>query len=441
MRDQGPRTTRRRAAVGAVSAVLAAALGLGLIAPAQGAPDPDATKKSKLDKSINATKSDLDDISAALVTANANLEQTSAQLVTAKAEVISAQAAEATAQARNREAVAALAVATGNEAKAAATLAKTTGDITKTRTQVASFAATMYQEQGASQLGIALNAASPSEFADRLEMVGTVMSVQQEAVTRLATAQAVQVAEEAHLKALQDERAAAQAEAQTALDSATAARSAAVAAQDALASLEAKQTAQATTLATRKSEESARLASMQAESSRLAAVLKQRAEAARKAAEAAARKSAAARSRSGTSSRSGSTGTSGNFLSAAELGQPITSEFGMRFHPILHIWRLHSGLDFGGPCGTPIYAAGPGTIIQAGSAGGYGNRVVIDHGIVKGVNLATTYNHLSRITRWGGKVGRGDLIGYEGTTGMSTGCHLHFETLENGSLVNPRRWL
>jgi murein DD-endopeptidase MepM/ murein hydrolase activator NlpD len=113
----------------------------------------------------------------------------------------------------------------------------------------------------------------------------------------------------------------------------------------------------------------------------------------------------------------------------------------MRFHPIKHIWKLHTGRDFGAPCGTPVHAAASGDIISAGWGGGYGNRIVIDHGLVKGVGLATTYNHLTSISRGGGHVSRGQLIGYSGTTGTSTGCHLHFEVLENGNFVNPRKWM
>ena len=74
------------------------------------------------------------------------------------------------------------------------------------------------------------------------------------------------------------------------------------------------------------------------------------------------------------------------------------------------------------------------------SSGGYGNRIVVDHGIVSGIDLATTYNHLTSFVRGSGHVSRGQLIGYSGTTGLSTGCHLHFETCQNGVPVNPRTW-
>jgi murein DD-endopeptidase MepM/ murein hydrolase activator NlpD len=133
--------------------------------------------------------------------------------------------------------------------------------------------------------------------------------------------------------------------------------------------------------------------------------------------------------------------TPSNYLSRPANG-PTTSGFGMRWHPILHKWMLHDGLDWGIACGTPVYAAAPGEVIRAGwRASGWGNQVVIDHGIHRGVDLVTTYNHLSSIVKWGGHVRRGQLIGYSGTTGYSTGCHLHFGVYEDGTPVNPYRWL
>lgn len=130
-----------------------------------------------------------------------------------------------------------------------------------------------------------------------------------------------------------------------------------------------------------------------------------------------------------------------NFLSPPANG-PTTSGFGMRWHPILKRWMLHDGLDWGIPCGTPVYAAADGTIIKAGwRDSGWGNQVLIDHGIQRGVDLVTSYNHLTKIVDFGGSVKRGELIGYSGTTGYSTGCHLHFGTYADGVPVNPASWL
>ena len=114
----------------------------------------------------------------------------------------------------------------------------------------------------------------------------------------------------------------------------------------------------------------------------------------------------------------------------------------MRLHPVLGIWLLHSGLDFGAPCGTPIRAAADGVVYGTLYDGSRGNYVVVDHGVMRGVNLTTAYLHLESFAVSSGQsVSRGQVIGYEGTTGSSTGCHLHFETRENGTPVNPRNWL
>jgi murein DD-endopeptidase MepM/ murein hydrolase activator NlpD len=175
--------------------------------------------------------------------------------------------------------------------------------------------------------------------------------------------------------------------------------------------------------------ERARLKRLQGEQAKLRAMLLARARA-----EAARRRAEGAGGNGGGAPRA-----SGGFLSYP-ANASITSPFGQRFHPILHVWRLHSGIDFGLPCGTPVYAAAAGTVISAGWAGGYGNRVVIAHGYVGGGDLATTYNHLSSISARG-RVSRGQLIGLSGTTGLSTGCHLHFEALLNGSFVDPAGYL
>lgn len=120
---------------------------------------------------------------------------------------------------------------------------------------------------------------------------------------------------------------------------------------------------------------------------------------------------------------------------------PTSSEFGWRMHPVLGYPRLHAGLDYAAACGLPIRAAASGTIIAADYTDGGGNRIIMDHGVVDGVNLTTAYLHLSSYERTGGSVSKGEVIGYVGTTGLSTGCHLHFETRENGEAVNPRNWL
>jgi murein DD-endopeptidase MepM/ murein hydrolase activator NlpD len=106
------------------------------------------------------------------------------------------------------------------------------------------------------------------------------------------------------------------------------------------------------------------------------------------------------------------------------------------------VYKLHDGTDFHADCGTPVYAAAAGRVTQEYYNAGYGNRVIIDHGYVKGVSLWTSYNHLtSFVAHVGQHVDRGQLIAYSGTTGYSTACHLHFMVYVNGSTVDPVTWL
>jgi murein DD-endopeptidase MepM/ murein hydrolase activator NlpD len=135
------------------------------------------------------------------------------------------------------------------------------------------------------------------------------------------------------------------------------------------------------------------------------------------------------------------TGDNGGTLTRPVSG-PITSPYGMRVHPITGVYKLHDGMDFGVPCGTPVRAAAGGTIIQQYFNGAYGNRIILNNGVKRGVSVVTTYNHLTRFAlKAGAKVQRGQVIGYSGSTGYSTGCHLHFMVLTNGSTVNPAGWL
>ena len=112
----------------------------------------------------------------------------------------------------------------------------------------------------------------------------------------------------------------------------------------------------------------------------------------------------------------------------------LASGYGYRVHPIYKTVKFHEGLDFSAPSGTEIYATGDGVVTNAGKEKGYGNQVVIDHDY----GYVTSYSHMSKITvRKGQKVKRGEIIGYIGSTGLSTAPHLHYEIVKNGAKINP----
>ncbi len=122
------------------------------------------------------------------------------------------------------------------------------------------------------------------------------------------------------------------------------------------------------------------------------------------------------------------------FLKSPLAFSRVTSGFSMRVHPISGQWKQHKGIDFAAPTGTPIRSTGDGSVEFAGNAGGYGNMVVIRHG-----NLySTAYAHMSRVAaRRGMRVAQGEIVGYVGSTGWSTGPHLHYEFRVNNVALNP----
>jgi murein DD-endopeptidase MepM/ murein hydrolase activator NlpD len=140
-------------------------------------------------------------------------------------------------------------------------------------------------------------------------------------------------------------------------------------------------------------------------------------------------------------------GSSGSGAAGAVLAPPltslvVTSPFGIRQHPLTGVTKLHTGVDFAAPQGAPVSAARQGQVVFAAMTKAYGNRIVIDHGTIGGKRLETTYNHLSALQVTSGQsVDAGTVIGFVGSTGLSTGPHLHFEVLVDGTYTDPMPWL
>lgn len=124
------------------------------------------------------------------------------------------------------------------------------------------------------------------------------------------------------------------------------------------------------------------------------------------------------------------------------IGGRITSPFGWRTHPIFNSRTFHSGVDIAGPNHGSIHASNSGKVIYSGWYGGYGKVVILDHGVVNGKPTTTLYAHMSSIKVGQGQfVHKGDVVGYEGTTGYSTGPHVHFEVRINGKPNNPLNYI
>lgn len=414
-----------------LAAAVAAGLGLllaggGVAPPARSVSADSVTeRKQRLDRQLDELRETLEGTAKSLVDAAVDLKRAQSELVDANAKLDAARAALAEAAAQDRVLAERLAVAEAAVAKAGRDLHARQQQEANTRGRLGRLARETYAGSRLSGLAIALNAENPDQFADRVNVAGTALRQQNGAIARIRVQQAETRARRSRLAAAESEVAGLKRESEEVLGRRRAAEVEADAAASEVGDLVALQARSVRTIAARKSAEKKRIAALQAQQDKLARLLRDRAR---------------ARHRS-SGGRPQSAPSNGSGRLSYPVSAPVTSGFGYRYHPILHYSRLHAGTDFGAACGAPVRAAAPGTVVRAGSAGGYGNQLVIDHGTMRGKDVATSYNHLSRFVVRSGTVRRGQLVAYSGTTGLSTGCHLHFEVYVNGGHVNPMAWL
>jgi murein DD-endopeptidase MepM/ murein hydrolase activator NlpD len=384
-------------------------------------------------------KAQVEESSAVLAAASAKLQASEVNLAGAQAVLAVAQQNLVTAQRKDSETAGSLAQ-TQILLKASDNLVQQNQDaLDEAQVQVGQMAREQYQ-QNSTLIGIVtvVTPTTTGSMNDKLQWATTMFETSATAMTRLEDTQA-KLADAKNTRAVLEARAdiarknaAAQlGESQKAQKTAADATAQVQAAVDAN---NAAKAAAAQAVAQDQADAAAQQAEVDAVNSRIAQRL-----ADQKAALAAAA-AAAARAKSGSSTTTTPPASSG--LIKPIPGASITSPYGMRLHPILHIWKLHDGTDFGAGCGTPIHAAASGTVTEEYYNGGYGNRLFIDHGNVGGRFLTTAYNHMNGYAvRVGQHVTQGQVIGYVGTTGYSTGCHLHFMLWVNGTMVNPANYL
>lgn len=421
------RTGLRTMWAGLATACLLGGLLGGALLPSASA-DSAADRKKALDRRIAQLRDEMEGTSREFTEAALTLERSRAELVDVRARLATAKTALATAQAHDAAVASQLAFAEAEESKVVAGLRQQREAEAELRAQLGLIARQTYvssADPGLNELSVALRADNPDQFVERLSLAGAALQSRTGTVERLAVQQAELRARSEKLIAIRAQVAQLKRQSEAAVISRRAAESTAVAAERQQTQLVAQQASALAVIRARTAAEQASLAQMVTQQNQLSAALTARA-----------RTAAAAHH-----STVGPPPPASSGLIGSPVSGPITSGFGLRLHPILHYYRMHTGVDFGAGCGTPVYAVADGTVVSAGWSGGYGNRLVIDHGWVSGAGLASSYNHLSDIVARGGAVHRGQLVGHVGTTGLSTGCHLHFETLVNGSYVDPRKYL
>jgi len=386
------------------------------VVPRRGAADSDDAARAA--KRVERAEAVLENVTAGARAAALRLEAATSAMPAAVRRVATARGVVAAALAAANTATQRADQTRGDYAQIADTYARAQDEFTEARGRVDQIAQASYMGSSFSTVNVLVEAGGPGDIMDRLTLVDQVMRTQQEDVDRLLQARSA-------VRTAQDRAGLAKREAEEAEADATRKLAAAKDAQDA-----AQQARQALTQLI-----GARAAALRDARAQRATVLARYREAVAEEQ----RIRAALRGwevKSGDSTR----------YSGGRLLMPVngwkTSNFGYRYDPYYHVWQLHAGTDIAAPGGTPIHAAAFGRIIRAGWNGGYGNYTCISHGRIDGTGFQTCYGHQSRIlVHVGEYVRRGQVIGRVGTTGASTGYHLHFETRFGGVPRNPLTYL
>ena len=389
----------------------------GLLAapsPAHAEPNGDAERAARAVHRAEAVLEDATEIARA---AARRLEAATAAMPTAQQRVATSRGTVAAALAAANTAGRKAQAARASYAAIAGRYETAQGRVEQARAKVDQIAQASYMGSNFARINMLAEATGPADIMERLSLVEQVMRNQREDVDILLAARA-------EVRHQQDQaglakRAAEQAEAdaRAKLAAAKSAQDAALRAQKALAELAASRTAALRVANSQRAAVLARYRAAKAEETRIQAALR------------------------GYSARSGSGRYSGGKLLMPVNGWK-SSDYGHRYDPYYRVWQLHAGTDFAAGGGTPIRASAYGRVIRAGWAGGYGRYTCINHGRVSGASLQTCYGHQSAIlVREGEYVRRGQIIGRVGTTGASTGNHLHYETRFDGVPRNPLHYL
>lgn len=445
----GLRSPTRRRVRGVLSLLVTGSLLLGPALTAQGDALDDKRRAAQqraaqAREQYEAAVESVEGLSADLAAAVLALEETKARLPAVEAAL---QTAEQSAEKAQREAgLAASEVQNASDERDGlqATIERDDVRDAELRSAAAALAREAYKRgSGGPPFAVALDAQSLGEFTDSTQGQATAQRVLQRRTDELAAIDSRNRNNQARITAVVASLSELEAVAQTKAAQAEQALAVAQGQRDALARTLADQAAATQRLETKKQQ-------AQAEQEATDAV---RAGADAEVARIAAEQEAAARLAATSGAPRPGTGSNGEVVSpsaSTTSGAPVfsnptsiepmyvTSNYGMRLHPILGYVRLHAGIDLRTYCNTPLYAPRDGTVQWSEWRNGFGNQVMISYGVVDGQSLLSSSNHLTRsVVQTGESVRRGQLIGYSGNTGLSGACHLHFEAYVGGKTVDP----
>ena len=405
--------------------LLGCALSIGLVAvvaPPVFADEDDARelneRTEQLDEDLNQANSNLDEVSSRLVKATGALRQAQSKLDLAQRELADTRGELTAARSLDDQMQAEQELADAETA-----VEQTERRMERLRQEISDLVVTSYQygSPGMASLDVILDGGDPNELSENLALADSVVGAQALTLDQLTADEVLLEVEKERVEELRDEVATKREAAAENLTRKIELTRQAVQQAAVVREIVATRSQAQKRAAKAKQIELDRIARLEANRARVERMLK-----------------ALAEKQPGPTVTARSEG----FLAMPLLGAYVTSPYGMRMHPILQVYKLHDGTDFSAACGTPIYAASDGQVVSAYYDSAYGNRVILANGTVSGTSLSTSYNHLTSDTvSIGQSVKRGQVIGYAGTTGYSTGCHLHFMVYRNGATTDPMAWL
>ena len=437
------RSLRRPLSLLAAAAILAAGMLTGPVvspASAEGSKDDKIAERAEVDQQLEDLRIELNDVNDDLADTYLALAETELLIPQAQQDLEDARVALGEAQEEDRKVGERLTEAEEEERRLSGEVETGQEEVDRSDDELATVALSAYKGGGMpSPSSVYVGNSSPQDAVDRSMNYRLTMASQGTRLDSLRTDQSITENSAERLSAVREEIKQLKIDAEDALERTRVAEEEATEAKNELDALYETQKTQRDDLEAKKTKYEGDQKSLETRSSTLDDEIEELAEQEREREE---RLKAQQQQKSsgGSAPVAGSANTGGGWV--YPVNARPNSHFGWRVHPIYGTKKLHAGVDFPVACGVPVGAAHSGRVIARTYNSGAGNKLIVSHGIMNGRLVTTSYHHLQGFAKpVGAQVSAGETVGYVGTTGSSTGCHLHFETHEDGNAVNPAKFL
>ncbi|MFE7605715.1 murein hydrolase activator EnvC family protein [Brachybacterium paraconglomeratum] len=436
------RSLRRPLSLLAAAAILAAGMLTGPLSPAsaEGSKDDKIAERAEVDQQLEDLRIELNDVNDDLADTYLALAETELLIPQAQQDLEDARVALGEAQEEDRKVGERLTEAEEEERRLSGEVETGQEEVDRSDDELATVALSAYKGGGMpNPSSVYVGNSSPQDAVDRSMNYRITMASQGTRLDTLRTDQSVTENSAERLSAVREEIKQLKIDAEEALERTRVAEEEATEAKNELDALYETQKTQRDDLEAKKTKYEGDQKSLETRSSTLDDEIEELAKQEREREEKL-KAQQQQKSSGGSAPVAGSANTGGGWV--YPVNARLNSNFGWRVHPIYGTKKLHAGVDFPVACGVPVGAAHSGRVIARTHNSGAGNKLIVSHGIMNGRLVTTSYHHLQGFAKpVGAQVSAGETVGYVGTTGSSTGCHLHFETHEDGNAVNPAKFL